>query len=154
MATTSVPRRGTARRGGSPGGNRKQSGSFLFPALVCTAGGGLVSGIAAALFALAFSMIDLPELAVTAGALAALVLGALVTGRLCGLAFPEERGIMALICGLVLVLILVVLNLIFFREPVTAFSFAKYGAVLLPAFLAAVLTRNRRKKSKKRLKKR
>ena len=149
MATTSVPQRGNTQRGG-----RKQSGSFLFPALVCTTGGGLVSGISAAVFALVFSMIDLPEMAVTAGALAALALGAAVTGHLCGRAFPEDRGIMALICGMVLVLILVLLNLIFFREPVTAFSFAKYGAVLLPAFLAAALTRNRRKKSKKRLKKR
>ena len=151
MAAT-VPQDRASRQGGKRRSGR--SCPAWFPAVACMVAGGVVSGVLAALFALVLSLVDLPEMAVTVGILLILAVGAAVMGRLCGRAFPGDRGIVALICGLAMVLVLVALNLIFFREPVTGYSFAKYGAVLLPAFLASVLTRSRRRKSKKKIKKR
>lgn len=135
--------------------NRKKTvRSSVFPVVVCIAGGELVTVILAAFFSFVFALVDLPEIAVMVFVFVALIFGAVVTGRLCARAFPEERGTMSIICGLMMVLILVLANLIFFREPITALSFGKYAAILLPAFLIAAVTKPARSRGKKKLKKR
>lgn len=151
MSAMTAPQRKAARNNNS----KKSAKGFFFPMFVCVIGGELVTIVLAGFFAFIFALVDLPDVVVTGFVFVALILGALVTGHLCGKAFPQERGTMAIICGLMMTLILVLVNLIFFREPITAMSFAKYAAILVPVFLSAAMTKaSKTKNSKKKLKKR
>lgn len=126
----------------------------VFPTFVCIAIGEIVTIVLTLIFALVFSFVDLPPVAVNCFTLAALAVGAVVTGHICAKIFPRERGLMALICGLMMTILLVLLNLIIYQEPITLFSFGKYAAILGGCFAGAAATNpNLVRKNKKKLRK-
>lgn len=128
---------------------------FVFPLILCVGAGEIITVILSLFFALIYAIADLPAVVVNIFTFVGLIVGSLVTGYLCALAFRKERGLMAIICGLTTTLILVIMNLLFFREPITAMSFGKYFAIILSTFLAAAFTTPpKSKSSKKKIKKR
>jgi putative membrane protein (TIGR04086 family) len=128
---------------------------FILPLILCVGAGEIITIVLSLFFALIYAIADLPAVVVNIFTFIGLIIGSLVTGYLCALAFRKERGLMSIICGLTTTLILVIMNLLFFREPITALSFGKYFAIIIATFLAAAFTTPPKSKSgKKKIKKR
>ena len=122
---------------------------YLFPLFICIAGGEIVSLLVTLLGALAVSQVD-SQMLTTIFAFLAVGLGSIVTGFLTGMAFRKERFFMGLVSGLCLCLILVVANLLFFREPVTKLTFVKYGLILILTLGCALLIKPAKKRRSQR----
>lgn len=111
----------------------------VFPLFICVLMGFLVTLITSLLFGVILSVGSLPLTIAPVFVLLSLFAGAFVCGKACGRAFPKERGFMALICGLSGTIALVLINLFFFREPITALSFVKYTVIVVGCVLGAAL---------------
>lgn len=127
----------------------KKKKQYLFPLVICLAGGGIVGLFVTLLGALAVSQVD-SQLLTTVFAFLSVGLGSVVTGFLTGLAFRKERFFMGLVSGLIQCLILVLANLLFFREPVTALTLIKYGVILVLTLGCALLIKPTKKRRHKR----
>lgn len=129
--------------------HHKNKGSrYVFPLFVCFLGGFFTLFFLLLLGAWAVSRSDHPILLI-GFAVTSLLLAVVVLGRLIGKAFPQERGFMGLIGGILCSLLLVGGNLLFFGQPVTMQSLAKY--LLLPfvtmgvAFTGSIQGRKRKR---------
>lgn len=130
--------------------NKKSKGSKnLFPLLISIVAGEIITLVFLAVFSI-FAMHTDSDGAMTFFAIVSAVAGAAVGGYLAGMAYRKEKFFMGLVCGICMCLILLVLNLLFFREPLAAWSFVKYLLMIAAAAGMTFLVKAGRKRKIRR----
>lgn len=109
---------------------QNKGNNLLFPLFVSLAGGAVGVLLWMVIGSMVLSHMNIP-LVLPVFSFIALAFGAVVTGLLTARAFRCDKLIMCAISGLMLALILVLCNLICFREAMSTLSWIKYGTVIL-----------------------
>lgn len=119
-----------------------------FPFVICIPAGIIVTVLCLLLASIVVSRVDIPAL-VSVFSLISLALGSFVSGLLTAMAFRKEKFVMGAVSGVLFCLILIVLNILFFREPITIMSFVKYIVVIISSIGATYFIKPKKRKTKR-----
>lgn len=126
--------------------NKKSKGNKgIFPLLISIAAGGIVMIVLMLLFSVFVMNTDHQAVIILLATVSALA-GTAVAGFLTGMAYRKDKLFMGIVCGIGMCLVLLVLNLLFFREPLSVWSIVKYILMIAVAAAMTFLVKTRRKR--------
>ncbi len=121
----------------------------VFPLVICIIAAEIITALIAVIISAFIVNIDDYENIVIISSYICSGAGAFIGGLLTSMAFRRDKYAMSLACGIIICIILVIINLIFYREPVSSLSFIKYGVIIFSSFIASFFVRRRRRVRRK-----
>ncbi|MGI5959469.1 MAG: TIGR04086 family membrane protein [Massiliimalia sp.] len=113
--------------------------------LISIAAGGIVMIVLMLLFSVFVMNTDHQAVIILLATISALA-GTAVAGFLTGMAYRKDKLFMGIVSGIGMCLVLLVLNLLFFREPLSVWSIVKYILMIAVAAAMTFLVKTGRKR--------
>ncbi len=126
--------------------NNKAKKAVVAPLVISIIAAEIITALSAVIIAFIVTGVDNYDDFVYISSYFCAGLGAFVGGLLTSMAFRRDKYIMSLVSGIIICIILVVINLLFYKEPITANSLIKYSVIIFSSFIASFLVKTKRRR--------